>query len=285
MSKLKIAIQKKGRLNEKSLKLLKECGIDISNGTSKLKAQANNFPIEVLFLRDDDIPQYVERQVADIGILGENEVLEQNKIVDLIENLGFARCRMSLAIPKGDTYGGLNYFDGLRVATSYPKILRAFFEKNNVNAAIEEIGGSVEIAPSIGLAHAVFDIVSTGSTLLTNGLKEAETVLNSQAVLIANTELSAEKREVLDHLLFRIKAVRRSAENKYILLNAPDETIAGITQLLPGMKSPTVLPLAEKGWSSIHSVVKEDKFWDVIGQLKTLGAEGILVIPIEKMVL
>jgi ATP phosphoribosyltransferase len=285
MSRLKIAIQKKGRLSDKSIELLKACGINISNGTSKLIAEASNFPIDVLFLRDDDIPQYVEQQVADVGILGENEVLEKRKDVVQVEKLGFAGCRLSLAIPKGESYTDLNYFNNKSVATSYPNILSDFFSENNIKATIEEIGGSVEIAPSIGLADAVCDIVSSGSTLFTNGLKEVKTVLKSEAVLIANKELSAEKQEILDRLLFRIRAVKRSSENKYILLNAPDKSIEGITNLLPGMKSPTVLPLAKKGWSSIHSVVKEDKFWYVIDQLRELGAEGILVIPIEKMVL
>ncbi|MBL4754303.1 MAG: ATP phosphoribosyltransferase [Flavobacteriales bacterium] len=285
MSKLKIAIQKSGRLSEKSLNLLKESGINISNGTSKLRAEAKNFPIEVLFLRDDDIPQYVEQQVADIGILGKNEVLEKGKNVTIIEELGFAACRLSLAIPKGESYSGLKYFNNKSVATSYPNILSQFFANNNITAELEEIGGSVEIAPSIGLANAVCDIVSTGSTLITNGLKEVETVLKSQAVLIANKELSKEKRDILDKLLFRIKAVIRSSENKYIVLNAPNEAIDKISGILPGMKSPTVVPLAKQGWSSMHSVVKEDEFWDVIDQLRTLGAEGILVIPIEKMVL
>jgi len=266
-------------------KLLKESGINISNGTSKLRAEAKNFPIEVLFLRDDDIPQYVEQQVADIGILGKNEVLEKGKNVTVVEELGFAGCRLSLAIPKGEAYTDIQYFNNKSVATSYPNILSEFFTKHNINVELEEIGGSVEIAPSIGLANAVCDIVSTGSTLITNGLKEVETVLKSQAVLIANKDLPEGKQEILNKLLFRIKAVIRSNENKYILLNAPDEAIDKISSILPGMKSPTVLPLAKEGWSSMHSVVKEDEFWDVIDQLRTLGAEGILVIPIEKMVL
>ncbi|MBL4707981.1 MAG: ATP phosphoribosyltransferase [Flavobacteriales bacterium] len=284
MSKLKIAVQKSGRLNEKSLLLLKECGIKISNGTSKLKAEAQNFPIEVLFLRDDDIPQYVEQQVADIGILGENEVLEKGKKVSVVEQLGFAACRLSLAIPKNKNYQGVRDFEGKRIATSYPNILAEFLQNNAVKAEIEEIGGSVEIAPSIGLADAVCDIVSTGSTLLTNGLKEVETVLNSQAVMISSGQLSTEKSELLEKLLFRIRAVRNASANKYILLNSPDSAIEAISALLPGMKSPTILPLNRKGWSSIHSVVKEDEFWDVIDQLKSLGAEGILVVPIEKMI-
>jgi ATP phosphoribosyltransferase len=284
MSKLKVAVQKKGRLNEKSIKLLKESGINISNGTSSLRSEARNFPIEILFLRDDDIPQYVEQQVADIGILGENEVLEKEKNIEIVEQLGFAHCRLSLAIPKPDSYAGLSYFNNKKVATSYPNILNGYFAKNNISAEIEEISGSVEISPSIGISDAICDIVSTGSTLLTNGLKEVETVIKSQAVLVANKNLSPDKKEILNDLLFRIKAVQRSSEYKYILLNAPDKSIPEISNVLPGMKSPTVLPLAQKGWSSVHSVVKEDEFWEVIDQLKVLGAEGILVVSIEKMI-
>lgn len=285
MSKLKIAIQKSGRLSEKSLELLKECGIKLSNGDRKLKTEAKNFPIEVLFLRDDDIPQYVEQGVADIGILGENEVWEKNKNVQVVEKLGFANCKLSLAIPKDETYTGISYFNNKKVATSYPKILDSFFKEKNLTVEIEEIGGSVEIAPGIGLANAIFDIVSTGSTLLMNGLKEVEVVIKSEAVLISSPVLDETKQAILEKLLFRIRAVRNSYENKYILLNAPNDAIAKISSILPGMKSPTVMPLAEAGWSSIHSVVKEDEFWDIIDQLKTLGAQGILVIPIEKMVI
>ena len=285
MSKLRIAIQKSGRLSEKSLELLKSCGIKISNGERKLKTESDNFPIEVLFLRDDDIPQYVEQGVADIGILGENEVWEKDKDVLTIENLGFAGCKLSLAIPKDENYTGISYFQNKKVATSYPKILQRFFTENNITAEIEEIGGSVEIAPGIGLADGIFDIVSTGSTLLMNGLKEVEIVKHSKAVLISNKELPADKKKILDKLLFRIKAVQTSAENKYILLNAPNENIPQISAILPGMKSPTILPLADEGWSSIHSVIKEDDFWEVIDQLKDAGAQGILIIPIEKMIL
>ncbi|MBI3135674.1 MAG: ATP phosphoribosyltransferase [Bacteroidetes bacterium] len=285
MSKLKIAIQKSGRLSEKSLELLKECGIKLSNGDRKLKTTAFNFPLEVLFLRDDDIPQYVEQGVADIGILGENEVLEKDKQVKVIEKLGFAGCKLSLAIPKDEYYNGLTYFNQKKVATSYPKILDRFFKSQNLNVEIETIGGSVEIAPGIGLADGIFDIVSTGSTLLMNGLKEVEVVTESEAVLISNPILAAEKNAVLEKLLFRIRAVRNAAENKYILLNAPNESVAAISAILPGMKSPTILPLAQPGWSSIHSVVKEDQFWDIIDQLKSKGAQGILVVPIEKMIL
>jgi ATP phosphoribosyltransferase len=284
MSKLKIAIQKSGRLSEKSLKLLEECGIKISNGDRKLKAEAKNFPVEILFLRDDDIPQYVEQGVADIGILGENEVWEKDKNVLAVEKLGFAGCKLSLAIPKDENYTGINYFKNKKIATSYPKILQKFFNEKGIKVSIEEIGGSVEIATGIGLADAIFDIVSTGSTLLMNGLKEVEVVTKSEAVLISNASLSQEKQAILDRLLFRIKAVKSASENKYILLNAPNSAIEDICKALPGMKSPTILPLAEEGWSSLHSVVKEDEFWDVIDKLKAFGAEGILVVPIEKMV-
>lgn len=284
MSTLKIAVQKSGRLSEKSLQLLEECGIKISNGERKLKAVAQNFPIEILFLRDDDIPQYVEQGVADIGILGENEVWEKDKEIQIIQQLGFAGCRMSLAIPKDEIYTDLSYFEGKRIATSYPKILIDFFAKNNINVFIEEISGSVEIATSIGLADAVFDIVSTGSTLLMNGLKEVATVTKSEAVLISNPNLTPENQAILDKLLFRMQAVREGKQNKYILLNAPNSAIERICSLLPGMKSPTILPLVNKDWSSLHSVIKEDDYWEIIEQLKNLGAEGILIIPIEKMI-
>ena len=285
MSKLKIAIQKSGRLSENSKKLLEECGIKFSNGISVLKTTARNFPVELLFLRDDDIPQYVEQQVADIGILGENMVFEKNKDVTIIEQLGFAHCRLSLAIPKEEKYEGLGYFKGKKIATSYTHILTDFLKKNKITAEIEEISGSVEIAPGIGLANAVCDIVSSGSTLLTNGLHEVETILKSQAVIIGNKNLSPEKQTILDSLLFRIRAVKNAKENKYILLNTPESSIAKICSILPGMKSPTIVPLVEKGWYSLHSVVKEDEFWDRIDQLRAAGAEGILVIPIEKMII
>lgn len=285
MIKLKIAIQKTGRLSEKSLELLKECGIKLPNGDRKLKTEAANFPLEILFLRDDDIPQYVEQGVADIGILGENEVWEKNKDVLEIRKLGFANCRMSLAIPKDEDYKGLDWFRNKKIATSYPKILKQFFDAKKIDVDIEEIGGSVEIATGIGLANAIFDIVSTGSTLLMNGLKEVEVVVKSEAVLIARQNLSKEKEQILDKLLFRTKAVKNSSENKYILLNAPNNAIEAISAVLPGMKSPTILPLAEEGWCSLHSVIREDEFWDVIDQLKELGAQGILVVPIEKMIL
>jgi len=285
MSKLKIAVQKSGRLSEKSVQLLRECGIRLSNGDRKLKMEASNFPIEVLFLRDDDIPQYVEQGVADVGILGENEMWEKDKHVEMVEKLGFASCRLSLAIPKDEHYTGLSYFNHKRIATSYPRILQKYFAEKQLEVAIEEIGGSVEIAPGIGLADGIFDIVSTGSTLLMNGLKEVEVVVKSEAVLISHPHLAEAKRDILDRILFRIKAVKNSAQNKYILLNAPNEAIPEIARILPGMKSPTVLPLLDEGWSSVHSVVREDEFWDVIDELQRLGAQGILVIPIEKMVL
>lgn len=285
MSNLKIAIQKKGRLSEKSLHLLEECGIKITNGTGVLKATAANFPLEILFLRDDDIPQYTEQQVVDIGIIGENMVYEKNKNVSIIEKLGFAECRLCIAVPKEDPYTGPESLRNKKIATSYPNLLSTFLKQKNISAEIEEISGSVELAPEIGLSDAICDIVSSGSTLLTNGLHEVETILNSQAVIISNKNLTVEKQEILKRLLFRIRAVINASENKYILLNAPDSAIPEICRILPGMKSPTLLPLAEKGWSSLHSVVKEDEFWDRITRLKEAGAQGILVIPIEKMVL
>ena len=285
MSKLKIAVQKNGRLSEKSLQLLNKCGIRLLNGERTLKASSQNFPIEVLFLRDDDIPQYVEQGVADVGILGENEVWEQNKNITVVKKLGFASCRLSLALPKQTQYNGVSYFNNKKIATSYPFILQKFFYENNITAEIETISGSVEIAPGIGLADGIFDIVSTGSTLLMNGLKEVETVTKSEAVLISNPSLSSEKEDILNQLLFRIQSVINAAENKYILLNAPNNSVQQIAQVLPGMKSPTVLPLKEEGWSSIHSVIGEDEFWDNIDRLKTLGAEGILIVNVEKMIL
>ena len=285
MNKLKIAIQKSGRLSEKSLELLKECGIKIPDFKSKLKNAATNFPLEILFLRDDDIPKYVEQGIVDIGIIGENEVLEQGKNVDLVRKLGFANCRLSLAIPKEQDYSNLTFFQGKKIATSYPNIVKNYFQANNVEAEIVEISGSVEIAPSIGLADTIADLVSSGSTLLHNGLKEVEQVLTSEAVVISSRNLSDDISIILESLLFRIQAVINSRENKYIWLNAPSDSIEKIIESLPGMKSPTVLPLAESGWSSIHSVVRESEFWKIIDELKNNGAEGILVIPIEKMVL
>lgn len=285
MDKLKIAIQKSGRLSEKSLELLKECGIKLMNGDRKLKAEAKNFPIEVLFLRDDDIPQYVENGVADVGILGENVVWEKGKEVNVVEKLGFAGCRLSLAIPKDEDYNGVEFFQNKKIATSYPVILQKFFKEKNINVAIEELGGSVEIATGIGLADGIFDIVSTGSTLLMNGLKEVETVVKSEAVLISNPHLPTVKQEILDRFLFRLKSVITANEYKYILLNAPNTAIEDICNMIPGMKSPTIIPLEKEGWSSLHSVVKDDDFWEVIDGLKSFGAQGILVVPIEKMVM
>ncbi len=285
MSKLKIAVQKNGRLSEKSLELLKKCGIKIPNGGRILKASALNFPIEILFLRDDDIPQYVEQGIADLGILGQNEVWEKQKNVDELKTLGFANCQLSLAIPKEQNYNDIKFFEGKRIATSYPNIISNYFKTENINVTIEEIGGSVEIAPGIGLADGIMDIVSTGSTLAMNGLKEVEIIAKSEAVLISNKKLSDEKMQLLNQLLFRIDAVQQTKENKYILLNAPDSELEAISRILPGIKSPTVLPLAQEGWSSLHSVIQEDDFWNVIDQLKNAGAEGILVVPIEKMIL
>jgi ATP phosphoribosyltransferase len=281
--KIKIAVQKSGRLYEDSLRLLKECGIAIANGANKLKAEAANFPIEVYFLRDDDIPQYVEDGVADIGIAGENVVYEKKKQVTVLEKLGFGKCRLSLAVDKNEHFSK-EWLNGKRIATSYPVLLQQYLDKEEITAEIHEISGSVEIAPGIGLADAICDLVSSGSTLLTNGLKEAETILSSQAVLISNKALDGEKQQLVQKLLFRIRAVQKARNNKYILLNAPDEKLQEIIGLLPGMKSPTVLPLARKGWSSVHSVVQEDDFWSIIEQLKEAGAQGILVVPIEKMI-
>ena len=281
---LRIAIQKSGRLQEESVKLLKETGLAFSNGKDQLKTQATNFPIELLFLRDDDIPQYVEDQVADAGIVGENVMIEKQKKNEVVRKLDFAKCRLSIAIPRSETYGGISSLAGKNIATSYPTIVKQFLAKNNIEAGIHEISGSVEIAPGIGLADAICDIVSTGSTLLSNGLKEVEVVMKSEAVLIATPNLEADKKNILDKLLFRIQAVQSAKNNKYILLNCPNEAIEQITSVIPGMKSPTIMPLGRKGWSSLHSVVNENDFWEKIDLLKSFGAEGILVIPIEKMI-
>jgi len=281
---IKIAVQKSGRLSEKSLKLLSECGIKINSGISKLISKSSNFPIEVLYLRDDDIPQYVADGVADLGIVGENVLIEKDSDLDLLDKLGFSKCRMCLAVPKSVEYTDVRYFDGKQIATSYPKILQNFLDKQGINAGIHEISGSVEIAPGIGLADGIFDIVSTGSTLLTNGLKEVEVVLKSEAVLIANKSLCEEKNLLIKKLLFRLNTVRKAKDNKYILLNAPNDKLDDIISVIPGMKSPTITPLAEDGWSSLHSVVNENDFWDVIDKLKKYGAQGILVVPIEKMI-
>ncbi|MGV8994567.1 MAG: ATP phosphoribosyltransferase [Flavobacterium sp.] len=285
MSKLKIAIQKSGRLSENSLRLIQECGIKIPNGGGKLITESTNFPVEILFLRDDDIPQYVEQKVADIGIIGENVLIETRKNLDVIQKLGFSACRLSLAVAKEVDYKDLSYFNGKKVATSYPNILEDYFQENNIKATIEFISGSVEIATGIGLADGICDIVSSGSTLFSNGLKEVEKVLSSQAVMVAAENLDPEKQQILDKLLFRIRSVQKAKESKYILLNAPNQNLERIIKILPGMNSPTILPLAQEGWSSLHSVISEDKFWDIIEELKGAGAEGILVVPIEKMIL
>ncbi len=282
---LRIAIQKSGRLQESSLELLRESGLAFSNGKDQLKTQVHNLPIELLFLRDDDIPQYIADKVADVGIVGENVFVEKQKNNAIIKRLGFSKCRLSLAIPRAENYTGLSYFNGKNIATSYPNIVQSFLKKNFLEAGLHEISGSVEIAPGIGLADAICDIVSTGSTLLSNGLKEVEVVMQSEAVLIANPEIDPDKKNILDKLLFRIEAVQKARNNKYILLNCPNDSIEKITGIIPGMKSPTIIPLGKEGWSSLHSVVDENTFWEKIDQLKSLGAQGILVIPIEKMIL
>jgi ATP phosphoribosyltransferase len=281
---LRIAIQKSGRLQEGSLALLKEAGLSFSNGKDQLKTQARNFPVEVLFLRDDDIPQYVEDRVADIGIVGENVWIEKQKENEIIKRLDFAKCRLSMAVPRSENYSGVEWLKGKNIATSYPNIVKAFLKRNNIEAGIHEISGSVEIAPSIGLADAICDLVSTGSTLLSNGLKEVEVVLQSEAVIISSPQLEGEKLNILNKLLFRIEAVQKAKNSKYILLNCPNEAIESITNVIPGMKSPTIIPLARPGWSSLHSVVDENDFWEKIDQLRSFGAEGILVVPIEKMI-
>jgi ATP phosphoribosyltransferase len=284
-TKLKIAVQKSGRLYDDSLKLLKDCGIDLKNGINKLKTEADNFPMEVFFLRDDDIPQYVEDAVADIGIVGENVIYEKNKKVTVIEKLGFGKCRLSIAVGRNEEYDGPGFLHNKKIATTYPVLVSDFLQKKNISAEIHEISGSVEIAPGIGLADAIADLVSSGSTLFMNGLKEVETILQSEAVLIQHPDLDAGRRQILEKLLFRIRSVRKAGHTKYILLNAPNAKLKEIISLLPGMKSPTVLPLAEPGWSSVHSVVNENEFWDIIEKLKDAGAQGILVVPIEKMIL
>jgi ATP phosphoribosyltransferase len=283
-TKLRIAIQKSGRLYEDSVQLLKECGIDLRNVKDRLKTESDNFPLEVFFLRDDDIPQYVEDGVADIGIVGENVLLEKNKQAAVVEKLGFGKCRLSVAIPRSMEYTGVISLQGKRIATSYPFLVNKWLNENLVQAEIHEISGSVEIAPGIGLADVVADLVSSGSTLFMNGLKEVESILQSQAVLVKNNSLGKLQEQLLERLLFRIRAVKKAKRNKYVLMNAPNEKLQDIISLLPGMRSPTVLPLAEAGWSSVHSVLSEDRFWDIIEELKAAGAEGILVVPIEKMV-
>lgn len=285
MEKLRIAIQKSGRLSEKSLALLKEAGISLNNGSRKLRSVAQTFPLEVIYLRDDDIPKYVEDGVAHIGIVGENEFAEKECAVDLVERLGYSRCRLSIALPKSESYESLQDLQGKRIATSYPVILKKYLNEHGVQADIHFLSGSVELAPSIGVSDAIFDIVSSGSTLISNGLKEVETIMRSEAVVIANRNMTEDVQGILDDLLFRIRSVKAASNNKYILLNAPNEHLEQIIQTIPGMKSPTVMPLAEEGWSSVHSVLSEKEFWGVIDRLRDLGAQGILVIPIEKMII
>lgn len=282
---LRIAIQSKGRLNEDSMALLSESGIKLSSGKRTLLVQSPNFPIEVLFLRDDDIPDSVASGVADVGIVGMNEFLEKERKAEVVKELGFSKCRLSLAIPKEVDYPGLSWFNGRKIATTYPVILRRFLEENNISADIHIITGSVEIAPGIGLADAIFDIVSSGSTLVSNNLREVEVVVKSEAVLIATPGLSDEKREILDEFLFRMEAVQKAEDKKYVLMNAPTSAVDDILAVLPGIKSPTVMPLAQEGWCSIHTVLDEKCFWQIINKLKSVGAEGILALNIEKMVL
>jgi len=284
MSKLKIAIQKSGRLNEDSLALLKSCGIKIDNGRDQLKAPATNFPMEVFFLRNSDIPQYLEDGIVDIAIVGENLLIEQDKRIDIVSELGFSKCRVSLAVPKEVQAKDVSFFEGKRIATSYPGTVRKYLDKNDVNAEIHTISGSVEIAPNIGLADGICDIVSTGSTLFKNGLKEIEVMFKSQAVLAACPDLDPQIQALLEKFKFRINAVLRAKNTRYVLMNVPNDKIEEVSAILPVLKSPTIMPLAEKGWSSLHSVIDEDRFWEVIDSLKEAGAEGILIIPIEKMV-
>ena len=282
---LRIAVQAKGRLFEETMALLSETGIKLESGKRLLLVPARNFPLEVLFLRDDDIPQSVADGVADVGIVGENEFAEKKKNAVITKRLGFSKCRLSLAIPKEIEYPGIQWFDGKVVATSYPEILKDYLSARNVKADVHVITGSVEVAPGIGLADAIFDIVSSGRTLVTNHLEEVRVLMKSEAVLIQHPSLSKEKQQILEELLFRIEAVQLAEDKKYVLMNVPSENIKQITEVLPGMKSPTILPLAKEGWSSLHAVISEKEFWDIIGKLKNLGAEGILVVPIEKMIL
>ncbi|WP_417887010.1 ATP phosphoribosyltransferase [Zunongwangia sp.] len=283
--KLRIAIQKSGRLNEDSLKILKDTGISIDNGKEQLKASARNFPVEVLYLRNGDIPQYLRDGVVDVAILGENVLIEKGKDIIRGEKLGFSKCRVSLAVPKSVKYNGIQDLEGKKIATSYPNTVKEYLAEKGITADLHIINGSVEIAPNIGLADAICDIVSSGSTLFKNNLKEAEVMLKSEAILAISPKISEERQQILDQLQFRLKSVLNARTSKYILLNAPNDKLDDIINLLPGMRSPTVLPLAEKGWSSIHTVINEERFWDVIDELKKLGAEGLLVVPIEKMVL
>jgi len=285
MSRLKIAIQKSGRLNEESLKLLRSCGLAINNGKDQLKVVVDNFPIDLLYLRNSDIPQYIEDGTSDLGIIGENLLIEKQTNIPTIRKLGFSKCRVSLAVPKDVEATNINYLNGKRIATSYPVTLKKYLDENQIEADIHTISGSVEIAPSIGLADGICDIVSSGSTLFKNGLVETQVILKSQAVLVKSNKLTSNQEAILERLLFRIDAVQRGKNSKYILLNVPNDKIEGVAAILPVLKSPTILPLAKKGWSSLHSVIEENKFWDVIDELKTAGAEDILIIPIDKMVI
>lgn len=282
---LRIAVQSKGRLYEDTMNLLKETGIKIGSNKRTLLVQSSNFPLEVLFLRDDDIPQTVADGVADVGIVGENEFVERNENADIVKRLGFSKCRISLAIPKAVDYQGVEWFNGKKIATSYPNILSSYLKKNNVETDIHVIQGSVEIAPGIGLADGIFDIVSSGSTLISNNLKEVEVVMQSEALLIGNKNLSDEKKAILDDLLFRVESVLIAEDKKYVRMNAPKANLDEIVKVLPGLKSPTIIPLADPEWCSVHAVLDEKHFWEIVGQLKALGAEGILVTPIEKMIL
>ena len=284
-TRLRIAVQKSGRLLDGSIDLLKKCGIKIDNSKDQLKAHARNFPLEVYYLRNSDIPQYIHDGVADLGILGENTVIEKQKDLDMVLPLGFSKCRLSIAVPKGTAYSGLEWLQGKRIATSYKNSLRQYLDKNQIQAEIHEISGSVEIAPNIGLADAICDLVSSGSTLFKNGLEEKEIMLKSEAWIIANKQLNQEAQNILDKLIFRIKSVLEAKNNKYLLMNAPNESVSKIIEILPGMKSPTVMPLADSNWSSIHTVISEDRFWEIIDELKANGAQGILVVPIEKMII
>jgi len=282
--RLNIAIQKSGRLHDETVQLLKSIGLKLNNTKDQLKAEFRGFDADALFLRNGDIPKYLEDGVADLAILGENTILEKEAQVEIVEHLGFQKCRLSIALPKGDSYDGIGALSGKKIATSYPNTLRSFLEKKNIDASIHLISGSVEIAPNIGLADAVCDLVSSGSTLFKNGLEEKEVIMHSEACIAINKNLAPQKRELIDQLLFRIRSVLKARKSRYILMNVPNENIEKISQILPVLKSPTVLPLVEEGWSSLHSVINEDDFWNVINELKTLGAEGILVVPIEKMV-
>lgn len=285
MSNLKIAVQKSGRLNQDSLQLLKDCGISIDNGKDQLKASASNFPLEIFYLRNGDIPQYLKDGVVDVAIIGENVLIEKGREISIIEHLGFSKCRVSLAIPKSAIYSGMAYFQNKKIATSYPNTVKKYLSEKEIDTQIHIINGSVEIAPNIGLADGICDVVSSGSTLFKNNLKEVEVLLMSEAVLALSPKIEADAQEVLNKLQFRIQSVLKGRNSRYVLLNAPNEKLDAIIKILPGMRSPTVLPLAEEGWSSVHSVVNKNKFWEIIHEIKNNGAEGILVCPIEKMVI